>query len=245
MELVASRAKELLKEIGFTEYAANAYTILAFSGPLTAVEVAEFTKIPRPRIYDIIESLCEKGILIKGEGKQTKYTAIPPSELVKLLEEEENRKVKATQRTCAELVRLLGPSYEKIAPCEGVSYSLKGVDDLIEKFLEMLGSAERASIITSSTYSFVMKRPDVLKGIRNPKLDLRIIADRMTANIPIAKVKAHSVSDKFGMIIADGRECLFLTVEGESHEYNVGCYIGDTKMCKGFESAFNGLWNMI
>jgi sugar-specific transcriptional regulator TrmB len=245
MELVAGRVKELLKKMGFSEYEANAYTILAFSGPLTAVEVAEFTKIPRPRIYDIIEGLEEKSVVTKDAGKPIKYNAIPPSELVKLLEEEERRTVEGLMGTGGELIQMLEPAYQKVAPNEGVSYAIKGVDNLIQKFLEMLEHAQHASVITSSGYSFVMNRPDILKGIRNPKLDLRIIADRMTANIPMAKVKAHSVSEKFGMVIVDGRECLFLTVEGESHEYNVGCYIRDTKMCKGFETAFNGLWNMI
>jgi sugar-specific transcriptional regulator TrmB len=245
MELVAGRVKELLKEMGFSEYEANAYTILAFSGPLSAVEVAEFTKIPRPRIYDIIEGLCEKGIVNKEEGKQTKYNVIPPSELVKLLEEQERQTVEGLMGTGGELIKMLGPPYEKVAPGEGVSYAIKGVDNLIQTFLEMLEHAQHAGVITSSGYSFVMKRPDIVKRIRNPALELRIIADRMTMNIPMAKVKAHSVGDKFGMVIVDARECLFLTVEGESHEYNVGCYIRDTKMCKGFESAFNVLWNMI
>jgi sugar-specific transcriptional regulator TrmB len=245
MEGIAEKVRNLLKEMGFGEYEASAYSILAFSGPLSAVEVAEFTRIPRPRIYDTIKKLEEKCVAINEGGKPTKYNVIPPSELVKLLEDEENRRDAAIRRTCGELLSLLGPSYEKIAPAEGVSYSLKGTDSLIQTFLEMLESAENASVTTSSAHSFVMKRPEIVKLIKNPKLNLRIIADRMLVNIPMAKVKAHSVSDKFGMVIADGRECLFMTVEGESHEYNIGCYIRDSKMCAGFETAFNVLWSTI
>ncbi len=67
-----------LKELGFTEYEAKAYTALVQKSHISAYQVSKNSGIPRARIYDILDVLVEKGLVLKEEAAdQTTYCSIP------------------------------------------------------------------------------------------------------------------------------------------------------------------------
>ncbi len=67
-----------LKELGFTEYEAKAYTALVQNSHVSAYQVSKNSGIPRARIYDILNVLVEKGLVLKEEAAdQTTYSSIP------------------------------------------------------------------------------------------------------------------------------------------------------------------------
>jgi len=70
---------ELLKKLGFTSYEAKAYITLVLNGSLTATELAMKSEIPQPRVYDIVQSLLEKGLIMVSEGRPRKFQAISPT----------------------------------------------------------------------------------------------------------------------------------------------------------------------
>ena len=73
VELIAQ-----LKELGFTEYEAKAYTALVQNSHVSAYQVSKNSGIPRARIYDILDVLVEKGLVLKEEtADQTTYSSIP------------------------------------------------------------------------------------------------------------------------------------------------------------------------
>ncbi|MFJ6265880.1 TrmB family transcriptional regulator [Lysinibacillus xylanilyticus] len=74
MELLIAQ----LKELGFTEYEAKAYTALVQKSHVSAYQVSKNSGIPRARIYDILDVLVEKGLVLKEEtADQTTYSSIP------------------------------------------------------------------------------------------------------------------------------------------------------------------------
>lgn len=73
VELIAQ-----LKELGFTEYEAKAYIALVQNSHVSAYQVSKNSGIPRSRIYDILDVLVEKGLVLKEEtADQTIYSSIP------------------------------------------------------------------------------------------------------------------------------------------------------------------------
>ena len=69
-----------LKEMGFTEYEAKAYTALVQQSHVSAYQVSKNSGIPRARVYDILNILVDKGIVLKEEtAEQTTYAAMPVS----------------------------------------------------------------------------------------------------------------------------------------------------------------------
>lgn len=67
-----------LKKLGFNEYEAKAYVSLVKLGPVTAYQVSKESGIPRARIYDVLTTLIEKGIVLKEDiNDAARYSPLP------------------------------------------------------------------------------------------------------------------------------------------------------------------------
>ncbi|MCM3217031.1 helix-turn-helix domain-containing protein [Niallia taxi] len=67
-----------LKKLGFNEYEAKSYVALVKLGPATAYQVSKASGIPRARIYDVLNTLVEKGIVLKEEiNDAARYSPLP------------------------------------------------------------------------------------------------------------------------------------------------------------------------
>lgn len=95
--------KELLKELGFTEYEVSAYLTLIKEGPLTAGELAALSKVPQPRIYDIIRTLMGKGFVITIGGRPKKVIAVDPEKVFSEIEHRYVRKVNLVKEMLKEI----------------------------------------------------------------------------------------------------------------------------------------------
>lgn len=67
-----------LIEIGLSKYEASAYLALLGHDDSTAVEVADRACVPRQRIYDVLTSLSDKGLIIISAGRPARHLARPP-----------------------------------------------------------------------------------------------------------------------------------------------------------------------
>ncbi|GEK29976.1 transcriptional regulator [Kurthia zopfii] len=64
---------DLLKRTGYTEYESKAYIALLQNEGVTAYQISKDSGIPRARIYDVLGSLLEKGIVTKNEVEDKIY----------------------------------------------------------------------------------------------------------------------------------------------------------------------------
>jgi len=81
MSIIEDKEKliELLnEELGLTPYESKAYIALLLHGPLSPQGVNQKSGIPRPRTYDVLNSLVGKGLLMEQPGRPTMYAAVDP-----------------------------------------------------------------------------------------------------------------------------------------------------------------------
>ena len=113
-----SRAAEMLnKQLGLTPYESRAYLSLMTYGPMSPSELAQKTGIPRPRTYDVLRTLMEKGLLMEQSGKPSIYAAVEPTHglknLLTAIEMETLRQLEEKRKTIQTLTKLLSQMYEK------------------------------------------------------------------------------------------------------------------------------------
>lgn len=110
-------AENLNKQLGLTPYESRAYVSLMIYGPMSPSELAQKTTIPRPRAYDVLRSLMEKGLLIEQSGKPSIYAAVEPAQGLKNLlvgiEMETLRHLEEKRKSAQALAKLLSQMYEK------------------------------------------------------------------------------------------------------------------------------------
>lgn len=95
---------EALQALGFTGYEARAYLALLHGGVLNGYEIAKASGIPRANVYAVIERLVQRGVVLPADAPDaTRYTAVPPPELLRQLAVEQRRAVRRAREALAGL----------------------------------------------------------------------------------------------------------------------------------------------
>jgi hypothetical protein len=69
---------DLLQQVGFNKYEAEAYTALLQHGPLTGYELGKRSGVPLSRSYEVLERLTTKGLALVQPGDPPRYAAETP-----------------------------------------------------------------------------------------------------------------------------------------------------------------------
>lgn len=157
---------ELLnEEMGLTPYESRAYMALLQHGPLSPQGVNQKSGIPRPRTYDVLNSLLGKGLLIEEPGKPRFYAAVDPrvgldnmmagieSKMLRQLEE----KRKATERLISTLSKLHDESRE-MALEEGRVWVTRTNIAFVVRYCEAVRNIEKEYVIANASPTLPEKK---------------------------------------------------------------------------------------
>lgn len=103
-----------LMALGLSKYEACAYLALLGQNDSTAVEVADRAEVPRQRIYDVLISLRDKGLILIRDGRPARHTARPPAEALSAMYEARLRAQRQENERLAGLIQQLVPDLESI-----------------------------------------------------------------------------------------------------------------------------------
>ena len=94
-----------LQDIGLNAYESRAYLVLIGHSRFKALEVAGRANIPRQKIYEVLDSLVEKGFVRVVQGKAKQFSAVEPK---LALDSYLKRKKEAYEREWQDRQRLAG-----------------------------------------------------------------------------------------------------------------------------------------
>ena len=103
-----------LTEVGFNRYESLAFLALIGHDESTAVEVADRAGIPRQRVYDVLESLREKELIVMREGRPCRHTARPPGTALPAVLAARRRQQAAENERLERLIQELVPNLESL-----------------------------------------------------------------------------------------------------------------------------------
>jgi len=148
----------LSEEIGLTPYEARAYVAVLYHGPLTPKGVNQKSGIPRPRTYDVLNSLVGKGLLMEQPGKPSKYLAVDPGiglkKLMEDLEAKAVRHVKQQWESVEGLVSSLSGPYAITRDSsleEDLIWVTRRDSAMIAKYCEAIKNVEKGFIVATAS----------------------------------------------------------------------------------------------
>lgn len=155
--------------LGLNAYEAAAYVALLSRPELTSTEVAGRAKIPRQRVYDVLDSLVAKGLCLARNAARKTYTAIDPAIALDLLAKERAAALELQRqetealafRLAAELSPLFSSGRGQDDPLAYVEV-LSGATRIAHRALALAEGAKRS--VTSC-----IKRPMILSEDQNWK----------------------------------------------------------------------------
>ncbi len=81
-------AVENLVQLGLKEYEARIYVALTGLGEANVRRIHEVSGVPRPRVYDVLKALDEKGFIEIQQGSPLMYKAVRPDIVVSFLKKD-------------------------------------------------------------------------------------------------------------------------------------------------------------
>ena len=76
--------RNAMREMGLNAYEIDAYLVLLEVGQITAMEISQEAKVPYSKMYEVLNSLKEKGWIKSNETRPFKYYPVPPLEATRL-----------------------------------------------------------------------------------------------------------------------------------------------------------------
>src|SRR4030065_1521534 len=99
---ISENTRVTLREMGLNAYEIDSYTALLEGGQMTAMEISRKASVPYSKIYEVLNSLKEKGWVKSSESRPFKYYPVPPVEAVASTKQRLEDKYQRWENTVAE-----------------------------------------------------------------------------------------------------------------------------------------------
>jgi len=107
-----------LGELGLSSYEEKSYRTLLSLGSATAQEVSAASGVPMGRIYDVLNGLDARDIVITQSTEPTRYAAVDPETAVDRLLAERRRELDAKAERYESIAEGIGPELAATTPAE-------------------------------------------------------------------------------------------------------------------------------
>lgn len=236
------KAQRLLRELGLTEYEARVYSALVSGGPSTAGELSKLANVPYSRIYDVLSRLERRGWVEVQSGRPSRYRSKSPTEVVRLIKTEEERKIKEVGEA---LIKELEPLYSRRAEVKRPDvWVIRGEKNILAKVEEMLSRAEVEILISLPTsYWEISRMVPHLRLLEAKNITIKVLVPQKL------KLRDFRLSQKLeirkretlfgGGVVVDGGEVLLIL--GNRDEL-LGIWSNEIGLAKFAKEYFEYLW---
>lgn len=219
---VSEGTREILRKMSLNAYETDTYIALLEGGEMTAMEISREAKVPYSKIYEVLNSLKQKGWIKSTETRPFKYYPVPPVEAAAAAKRRLEDEYQNWEQSLAEELQ---PLYEKRELVERPDILiLHGQQAVLAKLEEVLKKANREIMIAAPAFArpliALVEAPlnGVKKSVTVKLMAAGKLADwqflKKVAGITELKLRDHMFG---GGVIADGKEAmLFLGEEKPS-----------------------------
>ncbi|GIU68647.1 MAG: transcriptional regulator [Candidatus Pacearchaeota archaeon] len=218
---------------GLNLYETRIWLSLLAKGIASAGEISSISGVPRPRVYDVLESLEKKGFVILKLGKPIKYVAVKPNIVLErlksnIMSDAEDKIKKISKITETEEFREIERIYKgniNYGKEEDVFSYLKGKVNIFHYLREMIKKSTKKVVICDDANTIYRKLPafkNLIKEISNKKIELVIVLYGEDKKIKIIqenlgiKIRKSNINSKF--FIVDDSEILIYIKKGDKIE---------------------------
>jgi sugar-specific transcriptional regulator TrmB len=143
--------RNALREMGLNAYEIDAYIALLEGGQMTAMDISQEAKVPYSKVYEVLNSLKEKGWIKSSESRPFQYYPVPPLEATRSTKMRLEDKYLIWENT---VTQTLQPLYEKRELVERPDMLiLRGQQAVLSKIEEVLRKATKEIVIAAPEFA--------------------------------------------------------------------------------------------
>ncbi len=216
---INENTRDALREMGLNAYEIDAYIVLLEGGQMTAMEISQQATVPYSKMYEVLNSLKEKGWIKSSETRPFKYYPVPPLEATRFTKLQLEDKYLNWENTVGENLQ---PLYEKRELVERPDMLiLRGQQAVLTKFEEVLKKASLEIVIAAPEFAkpvITLAEPLLGSGLRKT-VSVKLMAAgkkedwlflRKYSGLKELRIRDHMFG---GGVIADGKEAMLFLGE--------------------------------
>ena len=205
--------------MGLNAYEIDAYIVLLEGGQMTAMEISQQATVPYSKMYEVLNSLKEKGWIKSSESRPFKYYPVPPLEATRFTKLRLEDKYLNWENTVAENLQ---PLYEKRELVERPDMLiLRGQQAVLTKLEEVLKKASLEIVIAAPEFAkpvIALAEPLLGSGLKKT-VKIKLMAAgkkedwlflKKFAGLNELRIRDHMFG---GGVIADGKEAMLFLGE--------------------------------
>lgn len=142
-----------LRDLGLSEYEANAYRSLLETGPTTAKELSATSGVPMGRIYDVLSGLeAQHLVRAQSAGRPKSYAAVDPEQALDDLLTARKRELAEQADQYEDIVDELAADLGDVdTPDAGFWEAAVGPDEAVDLLLDRIATADDHLVMTAAT----------------------------------------------------------------------------------------------
>ncbi len=221
-----------LRELGFTAYESKVLACLSLRREALKVsELSVMTDLPRTKVYSVISSLNEEGLVNVHSGRPLKVSAPSPNEMASLLTERVIENARARLNVISRLYSLnldegLWLFERSIIPVRS--------ENIISKMARIIinSAKERINLIISERNVHLIPKL--------PSVDIRAVleASSIQSHLGIPKANCRVVGKHGIFMVSSERACIL-----SDEELKSGIYVSEGSLLLALLNLFKGLYN--
>ena len=205
--------------MGLNAYEIDAYIVLLEGGQMTAMEISQQATVPYSKMYEVLNSLKEKGWIKSSETRPFKYYPVPPLEATRFTKLRLEDKYLNWENAVAENLQ---PLYEKRELVERPDMLiLRGQQAVLTKLEEVLKKASLEIVIAAPAFAkpvITLAEPLLSNGLKKTVKVKLMAAGKKEDWLFLKKYpglsELRSRDHMFGGgVIADGKEAMLFLGE--------------------------------
>ncbi len=167
-----------LSRLGLNQYEGKVFVSVQQLAVASAKDVAKASRVPRPKVYEALEALYERGLVIKAMTKPITFKPIPLADAFNLLLKRKLEDFEELQTQTSSLANEFNQRYPAIFGKDSSRIMLVPDKEAIASCIQELGEEAKVSIDLVTSWRRFSKIPvisDALMKAHNKDLRIRVV----------------------------------------------------------------------
>ena len=222
---ISDKSRKAMESLGLTGYEIKVYLSLLEKGSMTASDISKKSGVPYSKIYEVLNSLEDKGWLESASSRPQKFFPKSPLTALEAMRMRIENGIKDNEGL---IISELMPVYEKSGIKERPEiWVVRGIYNIAAKVNEIIQTCQNELLIALPQVAEDIAKPvqPMLRMLQEKGVKITVLAsegtnpDTIRALSRVANVKVKN--DMFGGgVIGDSRQVMILLGEGRIEKGN-------------------------
>ena len=170
-----------LSELGLNEYETRAYITILEGGVVVAREVSDRSSIPYAKVYQVLESLVGKQLIIGDEGRPRKFQSRDPRDALndrleaieKIWTHRQNRRNQLVHKILPDLNSMFENASPNIKEDQGV-WTIVGISNILSRMVKLATKTKSILRISAGNPELILTKLSKMLMEITPSTDILI-----------------------------------------------------------------------